>query len=86
MKPSQVFGIIIRTIGLSLLVYSVWYLVYGIATVAGGFPETHVGYKAAYFLSGITFLIVSLYFLRGAPHILRFSYPDEEKTDEKKGV
>ncbi len=79
MRPAQVFGIIVRVFGLSLFIYSVWYLVYGFATLLG-LPEAHSGYGIAYFISGVTFLVLSLYLLRGAPHILRFSYPNEGKS------
>ena len=82
MRPAQIFGIIVRVFGLSLLIYSVWYLVYGVAT-ALGLPEQQSGFKAAYFISGVTFLLLSLYLLRGAPHILRFSYPEESKPQAK---
>jgi len=39
--------------------------------------------KAIYFLSGITFLALSLYLLRGAPHIMKFSYPEEGSSSNK---
>ncbi len=82
MKPVHVFGIIVRVFGLSLLIYSVWYLVYGIATTLG-LPEQGKGFGAAYFINGVTFLLLSLYLLRGAPHVLRFSYPDESTHETK---
>ncbi len=76
MTPAKIFGIIIRVFGLSLLVYSIWYLTYGIATILG-LPEQQEGYKIGYFLSGTLFLLLALYLLRGAPHIIKFSYPNE---------
>ena len=78
MRPAQVFGIIVREFMLVLFIYSVWYLVYGIATLLG-LPEQQSGFRVGYFLSGVTFLLLSLYLLQGAPHILRFSYPEENK-------
>ena len=82
MRPAQVFGVIVRVFGLALFIYSVWYMVYGVATVLG-LPEQHSGYKAGFFISGVTFLLLSLYLLRGAPHILRFSYPEEGQSQTK---
>lgn len=83
MNPSQVFGIVIRVYGLTISSYAVWYLVYGIATSLG-LPEDMPGDKIGYFISGSTFLALGLYFLRGAPGLVRFSYPtrkEEPKTE-----
>ena len=82
MKPQEIFGIIIRVFGLSLFIYAIWYLVYGVATIIG-FSEGHSGYKIAYFISGFTFLLLSLYFLRGAPLLLRYSYPKQKNVEQK---
>ncbi|MEN3365595.1 MAG: hypothetical protein V7606_2869 [Burkholderiales bacterium] len=76
MRPVEVFGIVVRVFGLSLLVYALWYLVYGVSTVLGLGGQAG-SYQVSYFISGFTFLILSLYLLRGAPHIVRFSYPEE---------
>jgi hypothetical protein len=78
MRPVEVFGIVIRVFGLSLFIYALWYLVYGVSTVLG-LGEQAGGYRLSYFISGITFLLMSLYLLRGAPHIERFSYPEAER-------
>jgi hypothetical protein len=75
MRPVDVFGIVVRVFGLSLFIYALWYLVYGISILLG-LAEPTGGYRISYFISGITFLALSLYFLRGAPHIVRFSYPE----------
>jgi hypothetical protein len=77
MKPVEVFGIVIRVFGLSLFIYALWYLVYGVSTVLG-LGEQAGGYRVSYFISGITFLLLSLYLLRGAPHLVRFSYAETE--------
>lgn len=79
MKPVQIFGIIVRAFGLGLAVYAIWYLTYGISIVLG-LPEQRIGSRASYFISGITFLILALYFLRGAPHVLRFCYPGQRES------
>jgi hypothetical protein len=74
MKPSQVFGIVVRTFGLLFSLYGIWYLVYGVATTLG-LPEDQPGYEESYYLSGIISLAAGLYLLRGAPFLMRFSYP-----------
>lgn len=76
MRPVQVFGVVMRTFGLALLIYSLWYLLYGVATVFG-LPEFRAGFKVGYFLSGSLFLVVSIYLLRGAPHLMKFCYPEK---------
>lgn len=77
MSARDVFGIVVRFVGLSLLIFALWYLIYGIATVAG-FPEQAKGYKYAYFITGAFFLLASLYLLRGAPLLMRYSYPQQK--------
>ena len=74
MKARDVFGVIVRTAGLSLTIYALWYLAYGIAMMAG-LPEEEQGNRPGYFLTGFLFLVMGLYFLRGAPGIMGFAYP-----------
>jgi len=81
LKPEDIFGIIVRVCGLSILICAIWYLVYGIATLLG-LPEDVPGYGTGYFISGVIFLIMGLYLLRGAPGLLRFAYPAIKKRDE----
>ena len=40
-------------------------------------PEGYTLYH--YLVAGVVTLALGLYFLRGAPHIVRFAYPDDEK-------
>ena len=54
MEPIQIFGIIIRVFGLSLFVYSIWYLVLGVAWGLG-LPEPQHGLMLNYFINGLTF-------------------------------
>lgn len=81
MTPCDIFGIIVRTFGLSLVIYAIWYLVYGIATMAG-LPEEAPGYGVAFFISGGTYLTMGSYLLRGAPGVIRFAYPKQATGDE----
>lgn len=76
MTPTKVFGVVVRGVSLVLLVYSVWYLLYGAATMLG-MEGTQTNWRASYFVSGGFCLSISLYFLRGAPHLVRFCYPEE---------
>ena len=77
MSPAKIFGIVVRSLGLCLLVYSVWYLLYGIATIAGLQGEA-AKYRIEFFISGGFLLFVSIYFLKGAPQLVKFCYPEEK--------
>jgi len=48
----------------------------------GVHPEGYTVYH--YLVAGVVTLALGLYFLRGAPHIVRFAYPDDEKKDEER--
>jgi hypothetical protein len=77
MTPTKVFGVVVRGAGLGLLIYAVWYLLYGMVTILG-MKGTQADWIAAYFLSGGFFFVVSLYLLRGAKRLVRFCYPKED--------
>ena len=80
MKPKDILGIIIRVIGIVLFLLSIWYLVAGVALLVN--PELRPEYHARqYFVSGSIGFILGLYFLRGAPHLLRFCYPPDKDTN-----
>jgi hypothetical protein len=76
MTPRECFGIAIRTIGILLLFASVMYLYSALALLLfSGMPRNYplVSYLGA---SAVVF-IVGIYFLRGAPRLVRFAYPSE---------
>ena len=70
MKPSEVFGVVIRTIGLLLLMFAVSQIAMGLlALVIGGLGNVFV-----MLLSGIPSFLVGYWFLRGAPLIVSLAY------------
>jgi hypothetical protein len=73
MRAAEVFGIVIRVFGLSMTVYSLWSLMTTIAISMSGVDSG----AAWFFITGIAGVAVGIYFLRGAPHVLRFSYPHQ---------
>ncbi len=73
MKPSDVFGIVVRVLGLTLTVYSLWSLVTNIA-ISLSVPGVD-GITVWFVVTAIVGVAVGIYFLRGAPRLLRFSYP-----------
>jgi len=80
MNSRDVFGIIIRTFGLCLVLYAVWF--FFSATVIH-FNLTKAGETEAFefFAVGTLFLGVGLYLLRGAPEIMGFSYPEPQASE-----
>jgi|DewCreStandDraft_4_1066084.scaffolds.fasta_scaffold113918_2 lipopolysaccharide export LptBFGC system permease protein LptF len=73
MKPSELFALVLRIVGVLCLVYLVRNLMNN--WIDGVFPK-----ELAYFLSRIIYLAVGVYLLRGAPHFVRFAYPEERKS------
>jgi hypothetical protein len=80
MKPPEIFGLIIRVFGLVLLPYGLWCLVAALLRLVGvKGPHDFM----PYFFIGAVIVIFSAYLLRGAPHLLRFSYP-KAKNDSSR--
>jgi len=80
MKPSEVFGVVVRIIGLLFILAGMAYGISVIIVLLG----VGSSYKGHGILSyGISFIIFSgtgLFFLRGAPPIVRFAYPETKNT------
>ena len=77
MTEEKLFGTCIRCIGLILFLYSLSYLLYGIFAILS-ISTLAKRYSAEYFLSGIPYLLVSLYLLKGAPLIFKYCYGSKE--------
>ena len=83
MKPGDIFGIIVRTIGICLLLCALWYLLFGIIEGLSIVAEERPGDARAYLASGIGGLVMAVVLMRGASWFVRFSYPgDEKKRDD----
>jgi len=79
MKPSDVFGICIRILGLLGIIGGILYIIDAMYLLLSG-QEQHAGFYAGeYILFGIILTVVALYFIRGAPHIVRFAYPKDKE-------
>jgi hypothetical protein len=75
MKSKDAFGFVVRLAGLWLFFFSGWYIVYGFSVLAGVEKGSNTDEMQAYFFDGAIYMLVALYFLRGAPLLLRFCYP-----------
>jgi hypothetical protein len=74
MRPPEVFGVVIRAFGLAISLYSLWLLVSTIALALEGLGEGTLWFA----LTQVAALVLGIYFLRGAPAVVRFSYPHEK--------
>ena len=83
MKPSEIFGIIIRTMGVCLWILAFWYLLYGVVEFGGWIPEDRPGDTLAMFISGLATGFIGLVMLRGATWFVRFSYPQQTPLPEE---
>jgi hypothetical protein len=80
MKPKDVFGLVVRTVGLALVPWSLWYLMWAVLSVAH--PEKQDGpYDWTWLFQGVVWGALALGLLYGAPYLVRFSYRD--RSDDK---
>lgn len=83
MKPSDLFGVIVRTFGLCVLVWSLWYFVSGLGPAIGFGAEERAGDNMYFLMTGAVGIGIAMVLLRCAQSIVRFSYPaGEGKRDE----
>ncbi len=73
MKPSDVFGIVVRTVGLLITLTALWSIGWALLSLAGGGP----GNAAGLLIFGIPELLIGLWLLRGAKPLVRFAFPEE---------
>lgn len=79
MKPRDIFGLIVRLVGLVFLYEAVEKLPLAISAIFPGFRTiSGLGFLSAVFMVGWP-LAVAYWMLRGAPPISRLAYPDESK-------
>lgn len=87
MKPSHIFGIIVRVIGVLLWIVSLWQFYLAVYVLFGRAAWVDTVGHAFYdhLLPGFGLVAAGLALVRGAAWLRRFSYPDEKvgeiKTD-----
>ena len=72
MKPSELFGVVVRTIGLITVLTALRQVLMAIPNLVGGGPGNVVGML----FYGIPALLVGLWFLRGAKALICFAFPE----------
>jgi hypothetical protein len=73
MKSKEMFALAIRIIGILGLVSVIHHLVEDLTSVDHQPPTV-------YFAKKIAFLLIGLYFVWGAPHLVKFAYSGEPKA------
>jgi len=73
MKPSELFGVVVRTMGLLFVLTALLKVFSAILNLVGGGP----GNVLAMLLYGIPALLVGLWFLRGAKALISFAFPED---------
>jgi hypothetical protein len=68
MKPHEIFALVVRIVGLLSLVY----------ILASATVFILLGLQWAFVIKTLVWIAVSLWFLRGAPQLVRFAYPDSK--------
>ena len=81
MSVEQWLGLALRIVGAIVCLYGVGYLVDGALLHLEYFvyADSSVNY---YIVVGVLYCGAGLYLLRGAPHVVRFAYPQEEAVEE----
>jgi hypothetical protein len=77
MKPSELFDVVIRSIGLLITLSAMSFLFYAILNLALGGPISVVGLL----IIGIPSLLVGIWLLRGASHLAASLYAEDSTKD-----
>jgi hypothetical protein len=72
MQPKDVFGIVVRTIGLLESLYGIWFLAYAVAQYAGASEETWP--TGDYVITGGLWFVLGAALLLGAGLVERIAY------------
>jgi hypothetical protein len=79
MKPKDIFGLIVRLVGLIFLYESAEKMPFAFSATFQGFKSfSGIGFLSALFMVAWP-LAVAYWMFRGAPPISRLAYPDEPK-------
>jgi len=77
MKAAEVFGIVVRTIGLIVILLALGLIFPAILSLVAGGPGTLIGLL----FYGIPVLVVGLWLLRGAGLIVSFAFPNDRREN-----
>lgn len=85
MKTKHIFGLLVRIVGLIAIIIGFYHLVefadIALGVILGNTAMFEFSrWKATlveYVVHSLLFILLGLYLLRGAPHIVRFAYRDD---------
>ena len=77
MDQRNLFQLAVRIVGLVVCLYGLDYLREFVAVQMGYFMLERTS-PVLYFASAAAFMITGLYLIRGAPHFMRYAFPDED--------
>ena len=82
MRVEEWFALAVRVIGVVITLYGIGYLLDSLLFRLGyfNFPESSPAYYAA---AGLSYVFAGMYLIRGAPHVVRFAYPEEEEDESQ---
>ena len=80
MKARDLFGVFVRTIGLIISIYSLWYLVFGIAELFGLYGAN--ARPVANLITGVLGLILGIVLVRDGREIVSFGYPEKKEDSD----
>ncbi len=73
MKPAELFGVVVRSVGLVLVLWALWLLFWALLNIIGGGSENVLEMLLNAFLA----VFMGVWFLGGAPIIVNWTYPKE---------
>ena len=77
MKPVEVFAIVVRTVGMIVSLAAAAILFWALLNLVLGGPASPVGL----IIIGAPILLVGLWLLRGAPPLLVYAFPKEDRHE-----
>ncbi len=84
MKARDLFGVGVRIVGLLVLLWSLWYLAFGVAFMLRALQDSgHESDMGAYFTTGIPGFVVGMVLVRFGRQIVRFCYPSDKEDSER---
>ncbi|HWW01345.1 MAG TPA: hypothetical protein VNZ64_16735 [Candidatus Acidoferrum sp.] len=81
MKPWDIFGVVVRLLGVGLFLFAAWYLLYGVEDALGLSSQNTPREMRFYFGFGIPVALAGLALIRGASLVVRFSYRTQTNRD-----
>ena len=82
MKARDLFGVLIRVLGMILVLYAIWNLAFAVAFNIT-LLTSHDSDMSAYYTFGIPALVMGFGLLRFGRQIVRFSYPTNKDDTEE---